>query len=153
MTQEEKDHLFMKKAIKMAHRAALVDEVPVGAVVEQFGQIIGHGFNHPIQNNDPCAHAEIIALRDAAQNIGNYRIPNSTLYVTLEPCAMCLGAIIHSRIDRVVFGAHDPKTGVLGGVCNMLELSHWNHRPEVLGGVLSEECAKVIKDFFRELRA
>lgn len=147
------DELMMREAMQMARQAATVDEVPVGAVVELDGKIIGRGFNQPIRQHDPTAHAEIMALRDAAAFLGNYRLPGCNLYVTLEPCAMCVGAIMHARIARVVFGAPDPKTGASGSVINLFAESRLNHHTEVLGGVLAEECGVLLSSFFSARRS
>lgn len=143
---------YMREALNLARLAREADEVPVGAVIVKGGVIVGRGFNHPICGSDPTAHAEIIALRDASNTLGNYRLPGCTLYVTLEPCAMCTGAIFHARIDRVVYGANDPKTGVAGSVINLYSESRLNHHAEIHGGVLAEECSALISDFFRARR-
>ncbi len=142
----------MREALLLARQAAALDEVPVGAVVEQDGKIIGRGFNQPIGRSDPTAHAEIMALRDAAGLLGNYRLPGCTLYVTLEPCAMCVGAIMHARIARVVYGAVDPKTGACGSVIDLFAESRLNHHTEVFGGVLAEECGGLLSGFFSARR-
>ena len=146
------DEMLMREALLLARQAAALDEVPVGAVVEQDGKIIGRGFNQPIGRSDPTAHAEIMALRDAAGLLGNYRLPGCTLYVTLEPCAMCVGAIMHARIARVVYGAVDPKTGACGSVIDLFAESRLNHHTEVFGGVLAEECGGLLSGFFSALR-
>lgn len=148
----EMDEFFMREALALAREAGSVDEVPVGAVVVCDGQIVGRGFNQPIRLHDPTAHAEIMALRDAARNLANYRIPGCTLYVTLEPCAMCSGAIFHARIARVVFGARDPKTGVAGSVMDLYAQERLNHHAEIEGGVLAEECASLLSSFFAARR-
>mgnify|MGYP003341841963 CR=1 FL=1 len=132
--------------------AATLDEVPVGAVVVVAGEIVGHGCNQPIRKADPTAHAEIMALRDAAGRLGNYRLPGSTLYVTLEPCVMCTGAIMHARVERVVFGARDPKTGAAGSVLNLYAENRLNHHTDIVGGVLAEECGAILSDFFAARR-
>jgi len=143
----------MRRAITLAHRAAGEGEVPVGAVVVRDGEIIGEGWNRPIGEHDPSAHAEIQALRDAGRRMGNYRLPGTTLYVTLEPCVMCAGAIIHARIGRVVFGAHDPKGGAAGSVFDLLPSdSRFNHRVACTGGILKPECAQLLQAFFRARR-
>lgn len=142
----------MREALLLARQAAALDEVPVGAVVEQDGKIIGRGFNQPIGRSDPTAHAEIMALRNAAGLLGNYRLPGCTLYVTLEPCAMCVGAIMHARIARVVYGAVDPKTGACGSVIDLFAESRLNHHTEVFGGVLAEECGGLLSGFFSARR-
>lgn len=146
------DSDFIEEALDLARQAAACDEVPVGAVVVQDGVIIGRGFNQPISRHDPTAHAEVMALRDAAARLGNYRLPGCTLYVTLEPCAMCVGAIIHARISRVVFGATDPKTGACGSVVDLFAEPRLNHHAEVRGGVLAEECGAMLSSFFAARR-
>ena len=142
----------MRLALAEAHAAAQAGEVPVGAVVVQNGQVIATGRNAPLHGNDPTAHAEIVALRAAAQRLGNYRLEDCTLYVTLEPCAMCSGAMLHARVQRVVFGAADPKTGVAGSVINLFAQPQLNHHTEVQGGVLAQECAALLGDFFAARR-
>ena len=144
---------FMRKALSLAARAEALDEVPVGAVVVKDGAIIGRGFNAPISRHDPSAHAEMMALRDAAQRVGNYRLVDCELFVTLEPCVMCVGAMFHARIARVVYGARDPKTGAAGSVLNLFTTSQLNHHARIEGGVLAEECGKVLSDFFARRRA
>ncbi|MBK9616182.1 MAG: tRNA adenosine(34) deaminase TadA [Uliginosibacterium sp.] len=148
----ENDEFFMREALALAREAGAADEVPVGAVVVCDGEIVGRGFNRPIGLHDPTAHAEIMALRDAARNLANYRIPGCTLYVTLEPCAMCSGAIFHARIARVVFGARDPKTGVAGSVMDLYAQERLNHHATIEGGVLAEECARLLSGFFAARR-
>lgn len=143
----------MREAIALARQAGLCGEVPVGAVVVKDGRVVGTGFNQPIGQQDPTAHAEIAALRDAAARLGNYRLPGCELYVTLEPCLMCAGAILHARIARLVFGAHDPKTGVAGSVIDLFSETRLNHHTEVVGGVLAEECGAMLSGFFAERRA
>ena len=142
----------MRAALDLARQAAALDEVPVGAVVVVDGQIVGQGFNQPISRHDPTAHAEIMALRDAAQRIGNYRLPGSTLYVTLEPCVMCSGAIMHARVARVVYGARDPKTGAAGSVIDLYSEDRLNHHAEIEGGILAEECGGLLSAFFAARR-
>ncbi len=142
------DETFMREALALASAAEAVGEVPVGAVVVKDGVIVGRGFNAPIGRSDPTAHAEIAALRDAAQNLGNYRLPGCDLYVTLEPCAMCAGAIMHARIRRVVYGARDLKTGVHGSVVDLFGVEKLNHHATVEGGVLAEECGAMLSAFF-----
>jgi tRNA(adenine34) deaminase len=143
----------MSRAIALAHRAADEGEVPVGAVVVREGRIIGEGHNRPIAGHDPTAHAEIAALRDAAARVGNYRLPGTTLYVTLEPCVMCAGAIVHARVARVIYGATDPKAGACGSVFHLLPSdARFNHRTDCTGGVLAEECSALLRDFFRARR-
>jgi tRNA(adenine34) deaminase len=146
------DKEFMGLALDLAHEAGAAGEVPVGALIVLAGSVVGRGFNQPIARRDPTAHAEIIALRDAATRLGNYRLPGSTLYVTLEPCAMCAGAIMHARIDRVVFGAHDPKTGAAGSVINLFAETRLNHHTTVIGGVLAEHCSSLLSSFFAARR-
>ena len=152
MTQTELDHQFMQQAIEQAQLAALAGEVPVGAVLVRDGKILSKAFNKPITNHDPSAHAEMLALRSAAQSEENYRLPGSTLYVTLEPCAMCSGAILHARVDRVVFGAADPKTGAAGSVLDVFSSKQINHQTSVEGGVMGEECGQLLRSFFKERR-
>jgi tRNA(adenine34) deaminase len=146
------DEDFMRAALEQAQMAGGCDEVPVGAVVVQGGQIVGRGFNQPIGRHDPTAHAEVMALRDAAARLGNYRLPGCELFVTLEPCAMCCGAIMHARIARVVFGARDPKTGAAGSVLDLFAEARLNHHAEVLGGVLADECGRLLSSFFAARR-
>ncbi len=144
------DEQWMRRALELAARAEAEGEVPVGAVVvDAAGTIIGEGWNRPIAAHDPTAHAEIQALRAAAAAVGNYRLPDTTLYVTLEPCAMCAGAMVHARVRRVVFGAADPRTGAAGSVFNLLQNSALNHQCETLGGVLAEESGALLRHFFR----
>ena len=146
---EETDHRWMRHALRLAGRAAQAGEVPVGAVVVRDGECLGEGWNQPLATSDPSGHAEIIALRNAGRHINNYRILNSTLYVTLEPCIMCAGALIHARVARVVFGASDPKSGALGTVWNVPALPGLNHHYAVQGGVLAEISARLLQAFFR----
>jgi tRNA(adenine34) deaminase len=156
MTIEENklgtDPLFMQAALALADQASAAGEVPVGAVVVKDGVIVGRGFNSPISHQDPSAHAEIRALRDAARHLGNYRLVDCTLYVTLEPCAMCAGAIQHARIARLVYGAADPKTGACGSVVDLFAEARLNHHAEVLSGVCAEESAARLKAFFAARR-
>jgi tRNA(adenine34) deaminase len=147
------DEGFMRAALDLALQAGQAGEVPVGAVVVKEGHIIGRGSNAPISRHDPSAHAEIAALRDAAQHLGNYRLVDCELFVTLEPCVMCVGAMFHARIGRVVFGARDPKTGAAGSVFNLFAETRLNHHARIHGGVLAEECGKVLSDFFAARRA
>ncbi len=142
----------MKLALELAQLAAQVGEVPVGAIVVKDGEIIGSGSNAPIANHDPSAHAEIIAMRDAANRLGNYRLVGCTLYVTLEPCAMCTGAIQHARIARLVYGASDPKTGACGSVIDLMKEPRLNHHTEVSGGILKLECGIILSQFFASRR-
>jgi tRNA(adenine34) deaminase len=146
------DFFFMTMALDLARQAATLGEVPVGAVVVRDGAVIGRGFNRPIGGHDPTAHAEIAALRDAAQQMGNYRLPGATLYVTLEPCTMCIGAMFHARVERVVFGASDPKTGVAGSVLNLFAEPRLNHHAVVEGGLLADECGALLSSFFAARR-
>ena len=143
---------FMQIAIALAQEAGAESEVPVGAVVVKDGFIIGRGYNAPIKQNDPSAHAEIRALRDAANNLGNYRLIDCTLYVTLEPCAMCTGAIQHARIAQLVYGASDPKTGACGSVINLMAEYKLNHHTQVTGGILAKECGALLTAFFKARR-
>ncbi len=152
MSQAELDHQYMRIAIEQAQLAAQSGEVPVGAVLVRDGQVISKAFNRPITNHDPSAHAEMLALREAALMEGNYRIPGSTLYVTLEPCVMCSGAMLHARIDRVVYGAPDPKTGAAGSVLDVFASKQINHQTSVEGGIMSEECGQLLRDFFKGRR-
>jgi tRNA(adenine34) deaminase len=146
------DSDYMRLALDFARQAANKGEVPVGAIVVKDGVVIGRGANAPIQNHDPSAHAEIIALREAARHLGNYRLVDCTLYVTLEPCAMCSGAIQHARITKLVFGASDPKTGACGSVVNLMNEPKLNHHTEVVGGILAEECGALLSSFFKQRR-
>ncbi len=147
------DEIFMRTALELARKAESLGEVPVGAVVVKDGEIIGRGFNAPISRHDPSAHAEIMALRDAAQRLGNYRLVDCELFVTLEPCLMCAGAIMHARIARVVYGASDPKTGACGSVLDMFAEQRLNHHAKVTGGVLMEDCSAMLSNFFALRRA
>lgn len=146
------DEFFMREALSLADAAACLGEVPVGALVVRDGVIVGRGFNSPIGSQDPTAHAEIAALRDAARQLGNYRLPGCTLFVTLEPCAMCAGAMLHARLARVVYGARDAKTGVHGSVVDLFAVERLNHHTEVTGGVLAELCGRRLSDFFAARR-
>ncbi len=146
------DEYFMAQALELAKQAQSAGEVPVGAVVVSAGRIIGRGFNQPISSHDPTAHAEIVALRDAAQRLENYRLNGCELFVTLEPCAMCAGAIMHARLDRVVFGAADPKTGACGSVVNLFAEAKLNHHTEVVGGALAEDAGMLLQTFFIDRR-
>ncbi len=146
------DEDYMRRALSLAKAGGVQGEVPVGAVVVLGGEIIGEGYNAPISRHDPTAHAEIQAMRAAAQRIGNYRLAGASLYVTLEPCAMCAGAMMHARVARVVFGAADLKTGACGSVINLFAQRRLNHHAEVIGDVLVEECGALLKDFFRVRR-
>lgn len=147
------DEHAMRIALDQAHNAWLIGEVPVGAVIMRAGQVIATGYNRPITEHDPTAHAEIVALRHAATLLANYRLPECELYVTLEPCAMCAMALMHARFKRVVFGARDPKTGAAGSVVDLFASAQLNHHTELVGGVLADDCGKVLQDFFAERRA
>ncbi|GAB5606050.1 tRNA adenosine(34) deaminase TadA [Sideroxyarcus sp. TK5] len=147
------DEDYMREALRLAAQAAEAGEVPVGAVVVKDGRIVGRGFNSPISRHDPTAHAEIAAMRDAAMHIGNYRLVGCELFVSLEPCLMCVGALFHARIARVVYGAKEPKTGAAGSVFNLFTEPRLNHHARIEGGVLAEECGKVLSDFFAMRRA
>ncbi|MCP3852953.1 MAG: tRNA adenosine(34) deaminase TadA [Gammaproteobacteria bacterium] len=146
------DEKWMHHALTLAHKAADLGEVPVGAVLVKNGQLLSEGWNQPILNHDPTAHAEIMAIRSAAESVKNYRLPDTTLYITIEPCSMCAGAIVHARITRVVFGASEPRAGAAGSVINLLQNEQFNHQTEVVSGILEDECGQVLKDFFRERR-
>ena len=150
---DDRDRYWMSRALALAQCAAEAGEVPVGAVLVRGDKIIGEGWNQPIGACDPTAHAEVLALRAAAARVGNYRLVDSTLYVTLEPCPMCAGAIIHARVARVVFGAMDPRAGAAGAVFNLLQSVALNHRAEVSGGVMAEECGSLLREFFRSRRS
>ena len=143
----------MLAALEQAREAQAAGEVPVGAAVVKDGEIIGVGFNAPISRHDPTAHAEIAALRDAANKLGNYRLPGCELYVTLEPCAMCVGAILHARIARLVYGAADPKTGACGSVINLFAEPRLNHHASLTAGVMAKECGALLREFFAARRA
>ena len=146
------DESFMRRAIELAREAEAAGEVPVGAVIVRDDLIIGEGSNRPITTHDATAHAEMIALRAAAARSDSYRLVNTTLYVTLEPCAMCMGAMLHARLARVVYGAPDPKTGACGGVIDLPAVGALNHQTTVVGGALAEECGEMLRAFFRERR-
>jgi tRNA(adenine34) deaminase len=146
------DEFYLQEALQLARQAWDAGEVPVGALVVLDDVIVGRGYNAPISRHDPSAHAEMMALRYAALHLGNYRLPGATLYVTLEPCAMCAGAIIHARVGRVVFGAPDLKTGAAGSVLNLFAETRLNHHTSVTGGVLAAECGTMLSDFFAERR-
>ena len=153
MAGNAEDEVWMSRALQLAGQAGAAGEVPVGAVVVFDGKEIGTGFNAPISGCDPTAHAEMRALRDAAARVGNYRLPGATLYVTLEPCTMCVGAIVHSRISRLVYGAEEPKAGAVVSARQTLDEPHLNWRVESVGGVLADQCSHVISDFFTRRRA
>jgi len=147
------DEFFMREAISLALAAECLGEVPVGALVVRDGVIVGRGFNSPIGDHDPTAHAEIAALRDAARNLRNYRLPGCELFVTLEPCVMCAGALMQARIARLIYGARDPKTGVHGSVVAIVAVERLNQHTEVLAGVLARECGQLLSDFFAARRS
>lgn len=142
----------MRRALACARRAEALGEVPVGAIVVKDGELLAEGWNQPIVSHDPSAHAEMVALRAAAQQLGNYRLPGTTLYVTLEPCAMCAGLIIHARVQRLVFGASDPKAGAVQSVYDLIAQPRLNHRVEWQGGVMEAECSEILRRFFRARR-
>ena len=146
------DEKWMREALLLARQAETAGEVPVGAVLVKNGALLGSGWNQPIGAHDPTAHAEVMALRTAAKSAGNYRLTGSTLYVTLEPCAMCAGAMVHARVARLVYGAADPKTGAAGSVFDLTRSDKLNHRLEVAGGVLAEECGRLLREFFSRKR-
>ena len=146
------DAAFMERALALAGGGAAAGEVPVGAVIVQGGEVIGEGHNQPIGTHDPSAHAEIIALRAAGKHLGAYRLPGTTLYVTLEPCSMCVGALIHARVERIVFAASDPKTGACGGAISLHEDPVHNHRLSVRGGLMAEPSSELLRGFFRMRR-
>ena len=146
------DDVCMREALTLAHEAWRAGEVPVGAVVVKDGTIIGRGYNRPITSHDPTTHAEIVAIRNAAAHLKNYRLIDCELYVTLEPCMMCVGAMLHARLKRVVYGARDPKTGACGSVIDLPGEKRLNHHAIFTGGVLAEECSEMLKAFFRERR-
>ena len=146
------DEFYMRKALQLARQAWDAGEVPVGALVVLDDVIVGRGYNAPISRHDPSAHAEMMALRDASRQLGNYRLPGVSLYVTLEPCAMCAGAIMHARVARVIFGAPDLKTGAAGSVLNLFAEPRLNHHASVIGGVLAVECGAMLSEFFAERR-
>jgi tRNA(adenine34) deaminase len=152
MKQAELDRQFMEQALEQAGLAALAGEVPVGAVIVRNGELISKAFNQPITNHDPSAHAEMLALRQAALSAENYRLPGTTLYVTLEPCIMCAGAMLHARVDRIVYGAADPKTGAAGSVLDVFSSKQINHQTVIEGGMMAEECGQLLRDFFKERR-
>jgi len=147
------DDDFMRQALEQAQHAWDLGEVPVGAVVVKDGVVIARGYNQPIGRHDPTAHAEIVALRAAAEALGNYRLPGCELYVTLEPCVMCSGAMMHARLAKVVYGATDPKTGACGSVVNLFEQEQLNHHTAIAGGVMADECGAMLKSFFAARRA
>lgn len=146
------DEKFMRRALELAKEGASKDEVPVGAVLVKDGEIVAEGFNQPISSNDPTAHAEIVVLRAAGRRLENYRLNDTTLYVTLEPCSMCAGSLVWSRVKRLVFGASEPRTGAAGSVFDIPRDERLNHRLEVTGGILAEESSALLQEFFRARR-
>lgn len=146
------DFYFMSCALELAHRAEAAGEVPVGAVIVKDQQIIAEGWNRPISTQDPTAHAEIVAMRAAAQVLQSYRLLDTTLYVTLEPCAMCAGAMVHARVKRLVFGATDPRAGAAGTILNITQHAALNHRVDIASGIMAEECGAVLRNFFQARR-
>lgn len=146
------DLKWMQRAFELAQKAMEQDEVPVGAVIVYGNKIIGEGWNQPISSNDPTAHAEIVALRQAGQTLNNYRLPAATMYVTLEPCAMCAGALVHARLAKLIYAADDPKTGACGSVFNLLQTNELNHKVEIEKGVMEDESRSLIQGFFKEKR-
>jgi len=146
------DEFYMAKALQLAEQAGAIGEVPVGAILVKDGEIVGEGFNQPISGCDPTAHAEIVAMRNAAKNLNNYRLNDCDLYVTIEPCTMCVGAMVHGRIRRVLFGALEPRAGALQSQLQLMDQSHYNHSIEWQGGVLAQECGDLISSFFRRKR-
>ena len=150
MTDE--DLKFMKLALGLAKKAGLKNEVPVGALIVRNGEIIGQGMNTSISDHDPTSHAEINAIREAAKAIKNYRLKDCAIYVTLEPCAMCVGAIQHARIEKIIYGAPDPKTGACGSMIDLISVKEINHHAEAIGGILEKECGQILKDFFLSKR-
>ncbi len=150
--EEGSDLYFMSAALDEARKAYAADEVPIGAVLVRDGEVVATGWNAPIQASDPTAHAEVVAMRKASKESGNYRLPNTTLYVTVEPCLMCVGAIIHARISKVVFGAREPRAGALVSHPYNSQRDCWNHRFDVVGGVLADACGGLMKEFFQKKR-
>ncbi len=150
--QREHDQRWMRHAIKLAERAEEEGEVPVGAIIVRDDKLISEGWNQPIKGHDPTAHAEIMALRAAGKTESNYRLPGATLYVTLEPCVMCVGAITHARINRVVYGADDPRAGAVGSAFSLLGSDLFNHSPEIQSGILADECGEILRKFFKARR-
>lgn len=151
--QEQRDQTFMQLALEQGQLAYDAGEVPVGAVVVLNGDVVGRGYNQPITSLDPSAHAEVVAIRDAAKNIGNYRLMGATLYVTIEPCTMCTGCLIHSRIERLVYAATEPKSGVVESAARLLDSPFFNHTIETCSGVLAEQSSRLMSDFFKMRRA
>jgi tRNA(adenine34) deaminase len=153
LSNDRADDEFMAAALELAREARERGEVPVGAVLVMDGEILGRGFNQPVSRNDPTAHAEIVALREAGREAGNYRLPGSTMYVTIEPCQMCVGAMVHARVARVVYGTPEPKAGAIESAMRAHEHPSLNHRLEATGRVMEEECREVIQAFFKERRS
>ena len=153
MSWSDDDQRFMREALAEASVAASVNEVPVGAVVVKGGEVIGRGLNRPVQDSDPTAHAEVVAIRAAAASEQNYRLSGTTVYVTLEPCAMCLGAMLNARVSRVVFGAYDPKAGAAGSVVDLSNNRKLNHQLEVNGGLFEDKCGALLQKFFKSRRS
>lgn len=149
---QAQDERWMRRAIELAEQGDALGEVPVGAVIVRDGEVIGEGFNQPITSHDPTAHAEVVALRKAAERVQNYRLVDSTIYVTLEPCTMCVGALVHARIARLVFGTTEPKAGAVVSQSQLLDASYLNHRMEYNGGVCASECQQQLSTFFRRRR-
>ena len=147
------DSDWMRLALQQAQLATGVGEVPVGAILVRGDEVLAEGFNCPIGSHDPTAHAEIVVLRQAARKLGNYRLPGTTLYVTIEPCAMCIGAMIHARVERMVFGALEPRAGAVISSQRLLDATHFNHRVSYTGGILADECAAIMRQFFRTRRS
>ena len=146
------DESFMRKALAQARQALAQDEVPIGAVVVASGRVVGRGHNQVISNSDPTAHAEIVAIRDAARYQGTYRLTDTTIYVTIEPCLMCAGSLVHSRVSKIVYGAREPKAGVINSNARVLDAPFLNHRVEVVGGVMAAECRALVQEFFAKRR-
>mgnify|MGYP001814004331 CR=1 FL=1 len=151
-TETMSDEYWMQRALELAKRAEAAGEVPVGAVIVRYGELIAEGWNQPIGSSDPTAHAEIIALREAGQKLKNYRLLDAELYVTLEPCPMCVGAMLHARVGRVIYAAPDPKTGALGGAYDLLNSVGHNHSFEVTSGIMEKQSRALLQEFFRERR-
>lgn len=153
MSNSHSDEYWMQRALELAQQGAAIGEVPVGAVLVRDGQPLGEGYNQPISAFDPSAHAEIVALRQAAQREHNYRLPGTTLYVTLEPCTMCIGALIHARVERLVYGTTEPKAGVVESRNQLAQTDYYNHTLLTEGGILADECQRQLSDFFKQRRA
>jgi tRNA(adenine34) deaminase len=154
LNQQKDDHYWMRQALELAQEAARCDEVPVGAVlVNKAGELLARGYNRPISASDPTAHAEIVVIREAATRLQNYRLIDTTLYVTLEPCVMCVGALVQARVGRIVYGALEPKTGAIQSAHQLFDSAQFNHTPEISSGVLETECSNLISQFFQQKRA